>query len=110
SLDRCGGALRNGKRLAMHSVLENVFHFYRLKRSGPNMQGEESVGQRREHFFGEMQSGGRRSDGSRHPRVNGLVTFEVLGIALPAKIRRQRNRPALPRIDLTLQQKDSLPF
>src|SRR5213082_2861824 len=109
-VDRCGGALRNGKRLAMHSVLGNVFHFYWLKRSGSNVQGDESVRQCREHFLGEVQSGGRRSNGSWHPRVNGLVTFEILGIALPAKIWWQRNHPALPRIDLTLQQKDSLPF
>ena len=66
------------------------------------MERDEGVAEIAQHFGGEMQSRRRRSHGARGFGENGLVAFDILLVALPAQVRRQRNHSAFPRIQSRL--------
>src|SRR2546423_4555155 len=55
-----------------------------------------------------MQTRGGRGHGSRRVGINGLITLQIFAITLPAQIWRQRNYPAVPWVELTLEGNDPL--
>ena len=67
----------------MHYVFFDLLRFDRRKGSEANVERDITDADARvrdtlENFRSEVQTGGRRSNGSRGLRINGLITFEVL--------------------------------
>ncbi len=77
-------------------MLADIVHPHRLKRPGTDVQGDKGALHARliqpyQHIVVEMQTGGRRCDGTRMARVHRLITFAVARVVRAFDIGRERN-------------------
>jgi hypothetical protein len=79
----------------VHVVLGQVLDAHRLEGAGAHVQGDVGDvhalrGQFVEQRLVEVQAGGRRGDGARLLRIDGLVTLLVELVGVVLDVRRQR--------------------
>ena len=82
--------------LAVHVVIFDAFDPYRLKSTGPDVQGHEGaldtpLGNARQQRLIEMQPGSRRRHRAGALGIDGLITLAIGGIVRAVYIRRQRH-------------------
>src|SRR5262245_24457803 len=89
-------------------MLIDQITFHRLKRSGANVQSNESMRQFGQHLWGKMQASRRCGDGTWNLREHRLVTIGIIEIALPFDVGRQRQYSPLEKVLAPIERNDAL--
>ena len=89
AVDELGGVLADVVALGVHVVILDVFGFDRAEGADTDVQGEEGVLDLGKDFWGEMQAGGGRSNGTLLACEGCLVAIAVLWITLAVHVMWQ---------------------